>query len=874
MSDSSSETSESHADDYVPTILEFPDATIDAPRLLKLDPSPAEQEWNRQKGQGVANSHIDDLMALTGLEKVKSESLHTTLLGNPGVGKTTVARIYASIITSIGAVTGSGYHECTGSSPGYLVDEVMSMLRCSDGGVVFVDETYQLIEQENYAIMNFIMHAMEEHRGKIVFIFAGYEDEMDGFYRFNQGFKERILFTFYFEDFSDAGLHKILVRNIRTRWNGRMGIQHGLNGVNTRILASRVGLGRGRRGHGNARTLENKFAEAQLRQADRVEAARRSGRKPNDFFMIREDVIGPEPVFAFDNSKAFVELQTMVGLDNIKEQIKGFAGMLYTNYLREPEKKPPVQIGLSQVFLGPPGTGKTTVAELYAKILAELGLLSSGEVLLRNAGDFIGRYIGESEVKTKQILEAARGRVLVIDEMYMLDPTTRSDGINTGHPCPFRKGVIDTVVANVQNRPGDDRCVILMGYTKEMEEMWAGANPGLSRRFPLQSAFQFSDFSDEELMQIFDLKLRKQELTATKDARQTALEIFTLTRKRPNFGNGGEVENVITVAKANHEKQQSKKPLAERSAEIILQPVDFDPEFDRSGRSCGELVGYEHLIAQFDKYHRIVANMKARDMDPKSFIPFTFVFKGPPGTGKTTTARKIGQLRYNMGLLASNEVIEASVKDMVAGYLGQTAIKTNNLLTSALGKVLLIDEAYRLNPKSSGGGQGGSFQQETLDQLVDCMTKPELKGKVIVVLAGYDNEMNELMAASPGLSSRFATELHFENLDSKKCYELLMRKLKGHGMVVEATLDKGQEKQLVMHVFDLLSQLNGWGNGRDVETLAKEIVGAAVADADMSDLGAFMVKEKHIFQVMDELLGQRKARDTAAGMLEEDLILR
>lgn len=133
--------------------------------------------------------------------------------------------------------------------------------------------------------------------------------------------------------------------------------------------------------------------------------------------------------------------------------------------------------------------GKTTVAKLYAGILADLGLLSKGEVVLKTASDFIGSHIGESEVKTRAILKASEGCVLVIDEAYSLGAGS------TSHTDPFRVAVVDTLVEQVQNVPGEDRCVLLLGYRAEMEEFMRKTNPGLARRFAMDNAFIFEDYS-------------------------------------------------------------------------------------------------------------------------------------------------------------------------------------------------------------------------------------------------------------------------------------------------------------------------------------------------------------------------------------------
>jgi len=217
----------------------------------------------------------------------------------------------------------------------------------------------------------------------------------------------------------------------------------------------------------------------------------------------------------------------------------------------------------------------------------------------------------------------------------MLYAGTKGTG-NTSDP--YKTAVIDTIVAEVQNTPGEDRCVLLLGYKEEMEEMLENSNPGLARRFQLSYAFHFEDFNDQELRQILELKLKKQGLDATEEAKDVAIGILSRARDRPNFGNAGEVENLLSHAKAQEQKRRSVGKPANRSAEVLFLPQDFDENFDRAkdaALNCRKLfadvVGCEGLINKLEGYQRVAASMRARGLDPRTQIPFNFIFKGPPG---------------------------------------------------------------------------------------------------------------------------------------------------------------------------------------------------------------------------------------------------
>lgn len=254
----------------------------------------------------------------------------------------------------------------------------------------------------------------------------------------------------------------------------------------------------------------------------------------------------------------------------------------------------------------------------------------------------MGGVLGQSEKFTQGILAASTGKVLVIDEAYGLY------GGQGSASNPFKTAVIDTIVAEVQSIPGDDRCILLLGYKDQMEEMFNNVNPGLSRRFPMASAFEFEDFDDDELYTILNSKLKQQGFDATDQAKRVAMNILARARNRPNFGNAGEIDILLNEAKARHQSRLSRKKTTTVST---FDARDFDEDFDRAERSdtdVGKLfsgtVGSEEIIKLLQGYQETVKAMRACDLEPKENIPFNFLFKGPPGTGKTTTARKMGKV--------------------------------------------------------------------------------------------------------------------------------------------------------------------------------------------------------------------------------------
>lgn len=168
------------------------------------------------------------------------------------------------------------------------------------------------------------------------------------------------------------------------------------------------------------------------------------------------------------------------------------------------------------------------------------------------------------------------GKVLVIDEAYGL---YGGEGFSSN---PYKVAAIDTIVAEVQSVPGDDQCILLLGYRQQMEEMFHNVNPGLSRRFPMSSAFEFEDFSDDELGAILDFKLGQSGFDATDQAKRVAMGMLARARNRPNFGNAGEVDILLNQAKVRHQTRLSRK---QTRAVSIFDARDFDEDFDRAERA-------------------------------------------------------------------------------------------------------------------------------------------------------------------------------------------------------------------------------------------------------------------------------------------------
>lgn len=205
-----------------------------------------------------------------------------------------------------------------------------------------------------------------------------------------------------------------------------------------------------------------------------------------------------------------------------------------------------------------------------------------------------------------------------------------------------------------------------------------------------------------------------------------------------------------------------------------------------------------------------------------------------------------------MGFLAKPEVHECSATDLVGQYVGHTGPKTSALFEKALGQVLFIDEAYRLGE--------GRFAQEAVDEMVGLLTQERFKGKIVVILAGYDQDINRLLTVNSGLASRFPEVVPFSHFSPPTCLEILRRKLEQGKVTLSALLNPtGAEYRCLLEVQEELVTLSSWGNARDMETLAKQMIGKALKGAVSPDV-PLSISTRDALDIMLEMLNKNRER--------------
>lgn len=507
------------------------------------------------------------------------------------------------------------------------------------------------------------------------------------------------------------------------------------------------------------------------------------------------------------------ELADLIGLVDVKRRV-----LELVDYVQEERERLGTNLSIlpnmHMVFTGNPGTGKTAVARCIGQIYKQLGLLSRGHTVETNVNDLTSPYVGGTTgVAHGKITEALDG-VLFIDEAYQL--------VREGMPS-YRTEVIDTLLTRMENER-QRLLVITAGYPKEMQ-LFLDSNPGLSRRFAPENILNFPDYVPSELMQILKQFLAKEQLVLSDAAEvrlQKVLEGMYITRKR-NFGNAGEMRNLCDSLKRR--RAQRVKQGALQHTEPI-QPADISPHFDAFGYSSiqqpndvlhelDQLVGLERVKEEARRWIDVLRYQQRFGSDTRGGEMLHMVFRGSPGTGKTTVARLMGKILYSLGRLRSDDVKEVTRSDLVAEYIGQTGPKTRAVIDDALDRVLFIDEAYTLSHRS----QQSDFGSEAVAELVKAME--DNRDRLCVIIAGYTDELNRFLDSNSGLRSRCRYIFDFDDYTPAQLMEIFHRMVQADGFVLSPRAEVRVESYIhAIHRY----RGRDFGNAREMRTLYQNCV--------------------------------------------------
>jgi Cdc6-like AAA superfamily ATPase len=760
-------------------------------------------------------------------------TLNIRLKGNSGTGKSTIARLIGKLYYELGLLPQGQLVECSAAklvtpNIGGTARLVRQKVQEAMGGVLFIDEVYALLTNSHgIEAINQLVNDLSTYEGQFAVVIAGYPDEMDNLMRANDGLAGRFPNEFILPNYTADEMRQIFLKMAGDDPDVTIGndLLEALDNF------CEAWVGGSTRSWGNAREAEKLLAAMKKRCSARMSIEG----DDSDVLVLRPADV-PENLQhclaqrSQDLNEAFREIDKMIGLKNVKKFLRDTS----RNILWGVEENAPG----NYIFLGAPGTGKTTIARKMGEILGLLGVLHRkvNNVVECRAADLINGSVVLSE-----LVEDARGGILFIDEAHQLAESE------------IGRAIIKELVPLIEDpQIHSDTCVICAGYSAEMKR-FLDVDQGLSRRFPLHHRIRFDDYTATELIEILrSMAADRGEITDSADFEaylrrsKAALEKY-LENRPANFGNGGFIRDVyLPESIAARTERLNKAVLG--TADGIIAKEQVEEVSDRVRRTLTE----EDIPKSFVQFAGPVgkirhdSNRTARDIlaglyGKEDFVEYAeslyvndselffedslnvgihYSVAGATGTGRHTAVRAMAAVYKELGRLDNDNVMFVGKADLEAGYVGHTAIKTQNVIEQAVGGTLAVTFPSAMLPKS---GSDHSFGPEALGVIIGAMS--EHFNDLCVVFLDTQEGMDEFLKAFPSARSQLCRQFVFEDLSPENMHKIFKQKT-GESMAFEDDINELLPDFFLNWISDrggLGEKVTSWGNGRELDQFINEL---------------------------------------------------
>lgn len=728
--------------------------------------------WNnlKRRMEGIIRLHgVAEIRDALGLKK-NLPTMHTILIGNPGTGKSCCVKYLAEIYHALGMLPENSIRLTNLAKMSNST--ITSEIHYAIGGVLVFENAHELYHSENKPIDNeqqIVRSLIDElndpaKQSNWMLVLTGEPQRMESLLAAYPELREHFQEPVYMEDFKPEELYRIVDRCCderdvhlapQAKKKLEMFLLHKYNQRGPNFE--------------NARFVQRLFDEKIIPAMYKRIADSEDPEIADDLGLVVAESI---PSINGRSGDGMAELDDLIGLARIKTRVKDYLNAVRLASRRMELGLPTSMPRLHMAFLGNPGTGKTTVAEIIGKVFAEWGILSVGRVIRTEKSQMVGQYIGETEYKMNNLLARARGNILFIDEAYQLAEGGESD---------FGRIVMNSLLTEL-GKNNLDMVVILAGYTAPMKKLLE-SNEGIESRFP--NVFNFEDYTTEELLEIGKLMIRKQGFNLTKGAEQNMMTIIQTESEKPSprFGNGRFVSNLLQneiLATLGARTSKMENPTAEDLSTILPEDVVIgkkqkdvvfdDAAIDSALRRLDNLAGLSNVKQAIHNFVRSARYLHSigEPYVGKGLLSWRFI--GKSGTGKSTVAEIMATILKGMRLIANSHITEIkgerifNVSEADCDAVLQEAVKK-----SCNGLIFIDVDDSKFNEARLGYGRGVEQIRLKVKELT-----VESGGECALILAELDApNKNVAEQLSDGGVYEFDHTLVFKDFTPEELFQIL-----------------------------------------------------------------------------------------------------